>query len=68
MLLAAAHGIAAATGSACQTGDPTPSPVLSAMGYSPERALAALRLTVGRWSTSAEMQAAADRIAQATTI
>jgi cysteine desulfurase len=31
-LLAAAPGIAAATGSACHTGDPQPSPVLTAMG------------------------------------
>jgi len=64
-LLAAASGIAAATGSACHTGDPTPSPVLTAMGYSPERALAALRLSLGRWSTSAEIQAAAEHIAKA---
>ena len=38
-LLAAAHGIAASTGSVCHSGTHTPSPVLTAMGLEPARAL-----------------------------
>ena len=51
--------IASSTGSACHEGSTDPSPVLMAMGYSRERALGALRLTVGRWSTEEEMERAA---------
>jgi cysteine desulfurase len=50
-LLAATTGVAASTGSACHAGATEPSPVLIAMGLDPARALAAIRLTVGRWST-----------------
>lgn len=42
------QGIAASAGSACTTGNSEPSHVLLAMGLSPERARASLRLTVGR--------------------
>jgi cysteine desulfurase len=65
-LLAAAPGIAAATGSACHTGTPQPSPVLLAMGHEPGRALSALRLTLGRWSTRRDVEQAAEQIAAAT--
>jgi cysteine desulfurase len=41
-------GIAASSGSACKTGNPTPSGVLLAMGYDESWALGGLRLTVGR--------------------
>lgn len=58
-LLAAAPQIAASTGSACHTDDPTPSPVLAAMGLEPARALAALRLTLGRWTTPDDIDRAA---------
>ena len=44
-------GIAASSGSACKTGDPTPSEVLLALGLTPEWALGSLRLTVGRQTT-----------------
>jgi cysteine desulfurase len=40
-------GIAASSGSACKTGNPEPSGVLLAMGYTPQAALGSLRLTVG---------------------
>lgn len=62
-LLAATPGIAATTGSACHTGIPEPSPVLTAMGHPAERALAALRLTLGRWTTHQDIQQAAEQIA-----
>jgi cysteine desulfurase len=50
-VLAATPGIAASTGSACHAGTTEPSPVLSAMGLDSVRALSAVRLSLGRWST-----------------
>jgi len=44
-------GIAASTGSACTTGDPEPSFVLTAMGLESEWAIGSIRLTLGRWTT-----------------
>src|SRR6185436_16831029 len=41
------RGVAASSASACKTGNPEPSSVLLAMGYSPKEALGSLRLTVG---------------------
>ncbi|MEV6640587.1 cysteine desulfurase family protein [Amycolatopsis sp. NPDC051371] len=46
-----ARAIAASTGSACHSGIHAPSPVLTAMGIEADRALAAIRLSLGRWST-----------------
>ncbi|GER91485.1 cysteine desulfurase [Dictyobacter vulcani] len=63
-VLAATPGIASSTGSACHEGKTDPSAVLSAMGQSRERALSALRLTLGRWTTAREINAAADLLAQ----
>jgi cysteine desulfurase len=48
-----------ATGSACTTGSPEPSHVLAAMGYPDEEARGALRISLGRTTTSAEIEAAA---------
>ena len=48
-------GIAASTGSACSTGSPEPSHVLTAMGYTDAEALGALRLSMGRSTTDAEV-------------
>jgi cysteine desulfurase len=61
-LLAAAPGIAAATGAACHSQTPEPSPVLLAMGHDPGRALSALRLTMGRWTTRDDIEQAAHQI------
>ncbi|MEU6387619.1 cysteine desulfurase family protein [Streptomyces bauhiniae] len=58
-LLAAAPGIAASTGSACHSGAATPSPVLRAMGLDDARALGAVRLSLGRWTTTADIDRAA---------
>jgi cysteine desulfurase len=41
-------GFACSTGSACKTGDPEPSEVVLALGFSREWALGSLRVTVGR--------------------
>jgi cysteine desulfurase len=64
-LLAAAAGIAASTGSACHTGDPRPSPVLTAMGVPAALALSAVRLSLGRWSTVEDVDRATERLASA---
>jgi cysteine desulfurase len=53
-------GIQAASGSACTTGMPEPSHVLTAMGIPHNLALSALRLTVGRRTTQADIEAALD--------
>jgi cysteine desulfurase len=50
------EGFACSSGSACKTGDPEPSEVLTALGLSPEWALGSLRVTLGNHSTSQEIQ------------
>ncbi len=57
-LLARIPEIAASTGSACHAGSTKPSAVLLAMGLTSEQALGALRLSLGRWSTSEEIEKA----------
>lgn len=64
-VLDACPAIAASTGSACHAGQHEPSPVLTAMGASAERALSALRLTLGRWTTDEDVATAADALARA---
>jgi cysteine desulfurase len=49
------HGVAASAGSACSSGSIEASHVLTALGIPPERATAAVRLTVGRGTTDAEV-------------
>ncbi len=63
-VLAATPTVASSTGSACHEGSTEPSAVLMAMGLSRERALGALRLTLGRWSTAEEVEISARSIAQ----
>jgi cysteine desulfurase len=63
-VLAATPQIAAATGSACHAGGTEPSLVLLAQGIERARALGALRLTLGRWSTASEVEQAAHLLAQ----
>jgi cysteine desulfurase len=64
-LLAAVPTIAASTGSACHSGEHTPSPVLTAMGADRERALGAVRFSLGRWTTPEDVDFAVDEIARA---
>jgi cysteine desulfurase len=59
-LLAAVPEIAASTGSACHEGQVHLSPVLQAMGVPPELARGAVRLSVGRFTTEAEVERAAE--------
>jgi len=48
-------GIAASSGSACTTGDPEPSHVLTAMGVPPELAKGSIRISCGRENTEEEV-------------
>ncbi len=48
-------GIAISAGSACHSGKSTPSPVLLAMGYHESAALGAIRLSLGRDTTTADV-------------
>jgi cysteine desulfurase len=62
-------GIAASTGSACTTGDPEPSFVLTAMGLEHHWAVGSLRLTLGRWTTPEHIDQVLDvlpRVVQST--
>ncbi len=47
------EGLAASSGSACSSGKTEPSPVLLALGQTPEKATQSLRLTLG-WNTTGE--------------
>jgi cysteine desulfurase len=58
-------GLACTTGSACVTGSTEVSHVLTAMGYPAEEARGALRLSLGRSTTAAEIDEAAGLIAHA---
>ena len=55
--------LAVATGSACHSGAGEPSHVLLALGLSPADAHASLRFGLGRGTTAAEVDAAAERLA-----
>ncbi|WP_100810840.1 MULTISPECIES: cysteine desulfurase family protein [unclassified Microbacterium] len=57
LLLLDAAGVAVSTGSACQAGVPEPSHVLLSMGVAPDIAAGALRFTLGRTSTPADVAA-----------
>jgi cysteine desulfurase len=61
-LLARARTLAASTGSACHAGNHAVSGVLAAMGFTPERAAGAVRLSLGRFTTPAEIDVAADAL------
>jgi cysteine desulfurase len=62
-LLARTPSVAAATGSACHSGRTEPSSVLMAMGLDAQRALGAVRLSLGHDTTAADVDAAATALA-----
>lgn len=64
-LLAAAPGVAASTGSACHAGEHAVSGVLAAMGLSQEAAAGAVRLSLGRFTSEAEIDRAAEALSRA---
>lgn len=57
------EGVAASTGSACTSGSAEPSHVLAAMGVPPDLIRGSLRLSMGRTTTTAEVDRAADLVA-----
>ncbi len=57
-------GVAASAGAACHSGSVAPSHVLTAMGLTPERARACLRLSVGLGNDDAEIDRAAGILAE----
>ncbi|MFG2480368.1 hypothetical protein [Streptomyces fagopyri] len=57
--------LAASTGSACHSGTGTPSPALRAMGLDEARAPAAVRLSLGRWTTPSDVDRAVELLADA---
>jgi cysteine desulfurase len=50
-----AAGFACSSGSACKTGNPEPSEVITALGYSRDWALGSLRITLGMDSTAKQV-------------
>lgn len=58
------RGVAASSASACKTGNPKPSGVLLACGYSEEQARGSLRLTVGQQTTQEDIAYAVNVIAE----
>ena len=64
-LMRRAPAVAMSTGSACGSADVAPSGVLVAMGLDPEAAARSLRLGLGRFTSLAEIETAADVIAGA---
>jgi cysteine desulfurase len=54
-VLAALDGVAASTGSACHSGRHELSPVLKAMGVPEAIGLGAVRFSLGRWTTTEEI-------------
>jgi cysteine desulfurase len=64
-LMARLDGVATGSGAACHSGKTTPSRVLRAMGVPDDVGRCTLRLTVGRPTTAAEVDLAAERIVAA---
>jgi cysteine desulfurase len=56
LMLLDMEGFACSSGSACKTGDPEPSEVLTALGLPREWALGSLRITLGSGSSSEEIE------------
>jgi cysteine desulfurase len=64
-VLARVPQLAASTGPACHAGEHTPNATLLAMGVAPEVALGAVRLSLGRGTTRADVEAAVELLARA---
>jgi cysteine desulfurase len=61
-LLAACPGVLASNGSACHAGSEEPSAILLALGYSRDVALGTVRLSLGRHTTSEDVERAASHL------
>jgi cysteine desulfurase len=64
-LMAATPGLAFSAGSACHTGVATPSPVLTALGLTPEQAARTIRIGIGRYTTASDITTAAAQLTAA---
>jgi cysteine desulfurase len=62
LMLLDREGVSASSGSACTSGSLEPSHVLLAMGIAPQEALSSLRLTVGKGTSHADVDAAVEVI------
>ena len=51
------EGFACSSGSACKTGNPEPSEVLTSLGFTHDWALGSLRVTLGMYTSSSEIEA-----------
>jgi cysteine desulfurase len=60
--------VAISAGSACNTANPNPSHVISALGFGTARALSSLRLSVGRTTTLEDVEYAISRIIEASQV
>jgi cysteine desulfurase len=63
-VIAALGDVAASTGSACHSASVELSPVLTAMGVEPRVGMGAVRLSLGRMTTEAEVDGALERFAR----
>ena len=57
-------GIGISAGSACNSGQLNPSPTLKAMGYDDTRAKSGIRITLGRYTTKADVDWSAEALRQ----
>jgi cysteine desulfurase len=64
-LMAACPELYVSTGSACTSADIAPSHVLTAMGLSANEAAASLRIGIGRFTSRADIDAAASALSAA---
>lgn len=64
-VLVHAPEVAASTGSACHAGEESAPAVITAMGVDPSAALGTVRLSLGRGSTEAQVDAAAETLGRA---
>lgn len=55
-------GFACSSGSACKTGDPQPSEVLTSLGFAPDWALGSLRVTLGVGTTAEQVESFLNRL------
>ena len=62
LMMLDAAGFECSSGSACKTGDPEPSDVLHALGYSREWSLGSLRVTIGQPTTNREIEDFLDKL------